>query len=276
MTRLEKILFLNKILLEEMPDYAESAGNFERDEFEQRQLLRALMNLRPPGNLREDFLKIQDELLTEETKERGIVNPDDLPTVSEKSFFKDKARQIVIWQGDITRLAAGAIVNAANSALLGCFVPGHKCIDNAIHSFAGLQLRESCAQIIRRQGHEETTGNAKITPAFNLPAKFVIHTVGPIIHADGKGNFKPTDLDAKLLERCYSSCLNLAAENNLKSIAFCCISTGEFHFPNRQAAEIAVKTVYNFLQKSDNDIKIIFNVFKDFDREIYTKLISEV
>ncbi len=271
MTRLEKILFLNKILLEEMPEYKTDAEKFNPDEFEQRQLLRALMNMRPPQKLRKDFIKIQDELLTEETKERGIVNPDDLPTLSEKSFFREKSGQFAIWQGDITRLAADAIVNAANAALLGCFIPGHNCIDNVIHSAAGLQLREKCAEIMKEQGHEEITGNAKITPAFNLPSKFVIHTVGPIIHASGRGEFKPTDLDSKLLARCYTSCLNLAAENNLKSIAFCCISTGVFHFPHDKAAEIAVKTSFDWLKNTGRDMKIIFNVFKDEDKIIYEK-----
>ena len=224
------------------------------DLISQRKLLQALMNVRPPMPLDENFLKLQDEILSDEVRERGIVKFEDIPEVEKK---------IKLWQGDITRLEVDAIVNAANSALLGCFVPLHSCIDNAIHSAAGLQLREACNKI---SDGNEPTGQAKITPAFNLPSKFVIHTVGPIIPS----NRQPNKIEKNLLASCYESCLNLAAKKNLKSIAFCCISTGEFHFPNQIAAEIAVSTVRNFL--NNNDLVVIFNVFKDLDLEIYKKI----
>ena len=173
---------------------------------------------------------------------------------------------LYLWQGDITTLAVDAIVNAANSAMLGCFVPCHGCIDNAIHSAAGVQLRLECARIMAQQA-EEPTGRAKITRAYNLPCRYVLHTVGPII--DGQ----VTRQDRELLASCYRSCLELAATYGLKSIAFCCISTGEFHFPNELAAEIAIRTVKAFQQQNPNRMEVIFNVFKDCDYEIYKKLL---
>ena len=171
-------------------------------------------------------------------------------------------------QGDITTLRCDAIVNAANSAMTGCYVPNHRCIDNAIHSFAGVELRLECDEIMNRQGYGEPTGQAKITNAYNLPCKYIIHTVGPII------SYKLTSEDCELLASCYRSCLNLAAKNNLESIAFCCISTGEFHFPNDKAAQIAIKTVEEFMKKDTSVKKVIFNVFKDMDKEIYRKLLK--
>ena len=172
--------------------------------------------------------------------------------------------------GDITKLDADAIVNAANSALLGCFIPCHRCIDNAIHSAAGVQLRNVCHDIIHKQGHEEPTGSAKITKGYNLPAKYVIHTVGPIIYDEVSAD------DKLMLASCYASCLQVAAEKKLENIAFCCISTGEFHFPNQLAAQIAVDTVQTYLnQNPDTTLKkIIFNVFKDLDREIYEEILE--
>lgn len=252
MEKLAAIKILNAQLLAEMPalEVPEVPDNLPS----QRKLLRALMNVRPPMPLDENFLKLQDEILSAEVLERGVVKFSDIPEV---------APNIKIWQGDITRLEVDAIVNAANSALLGCFVPLHGCIDNAIHSAAGLQLRDACAKI---SNGNEPTGCAKITPAFNLPSKFVIHTVGPIIY-----NPPPSRAEENLLARCYTSCLELAAENNLKSVAFCCISTGEFHFPNRRAAEIAVATLKNFLDK--NKIGVVFNVFKDLDAQIYREIL---
>lgn len=250
--KLDKIKKLNEHLISEMPDL--QIGNFPDDLNSQRKLLRALMNVRPPMPLDENFLKLQDEILSEEVKERGVVKISEIPDVE---------KNIKLWQGDITRLEVDAIVNAANSALLGCFIPLHKCIDNAIHSAAGLQLRDACAKI---SDGNEPTGKAKITPAFNLPSKFVIHTVGPIIPL----NSEPNQTEKNLLASCYESCLNLAAEKNLRSIAFCCISTGEFHFPNELAAKIAVETIRKFLSK--NDLIVIFNVFKNLDLEIYQKL----
>ena len=252
MDKLSKIKFLNAQLLAEMPTL--EIGKIPDDLISQRKLLRALMNVRPPMPLDENFLKLQDEILTAEKFERGIVTFADIPNVE---------KNIKLWQGDITRLEVDAIVNAANSALLGCFAPLHNCIDNAIHSAAGLQLRDACNKI---SSGNEPTGAAKITPAFNLPCKFVIHTVGPIIYGD-----KPTAAKENLLASCYESCLKLAAKNNLKSIAFCCISTGEFHFPNKRAAEIAVATVKKFL--AQNNLCVVFNVFKDIDAEIYRKIL---
>lgn len=175
---------------------------------------------------------------------------------------------IYVWQGDITTLQCDAIVNAANSGMTGCYVPNHRCIDNCIHTFAGTQLRLDCAEIMHRQGHEEPTGQAKITPGYNLPCKYILHTVGPIIRG------RVTTDDCRLLASCYRTCLELASENNLENVAFCCISTGEFHFPNDKAAEIAVTEVRAFLQKKTSVKRVIFNVFKDLDREIYERLLS--
>ena len=205
------------------------------------------------------FLKVQDEYLKEEIKKKGIVDINNLNPIQ---------KGIYLWQGDITTLRCDAIVNAANSAMTGCYLPNHRCIDNAIHSFAGVELRLECDEIMNRQGHGEPTGQAKITNAYNLPCKYIIHTVGPII------SYKLTSEDCELLASCYRSCLNLAAKNNLESIAFCCISTGEFHFPNDKAAQIAIKTVEEFMKKDTSVKKVIFNVFKDMDKEIYRELLK--
>ena len=267
MTKDERIRFLIDILLEEMPRFRAEAEKMPDTPEAQRRLLRGLMNVRPPMPLRKDFLADQDILLQEEAEARGIVEIETLPTVSEHP-------RIVLWQGDITRLAVDAIVNAANSALLGCFVPGHHCIDNVIHSAAGLQLREACAAIMRKQGHDEPTGSAKITPGFNLPARYVLHTVGPIISPDDKGQYTPTEKDAALLASCYRSCLTLAEETGLKSVAFCCISTGEFHYPKRAAAEIAIRTVWDWMEKTDGNMTVVFNVFTDEDAAIYRELLE--
>lgn len=261
MTRLEQIRFLNRHLLDEMPEYREQARAFPPDEAEQRRLLRCLMNVRPPLPLDAEFLRVQDELLSAEAEEKGIVDALALPDMPGH-------RGVAVWQGDITRLRAGAIVNAANSALLGCFHPCHGCIDNAIHSAAGLQLRGECARIMRAQGAPEPAGRAKLTAGYNLPARHVLHTVGPIISGG------VTDGDRRALRSCYRSCLSLAAERGIDSVAFCCISTGEFRFPNRGAAEIAVDEVLGFLGKNPGVKKVIFNVFKDIDRVIYGSLLG--
>ena len=271
MTRLETINFLNDILLTEMPECRKEAATFANTAADRRRLLRALMNVRPPLPLREDFLAVQDELLQAETREKGIVTVEELTATA-----ATKMPDIFLWQGDITRLATNAIVNAANNALLGCFVPGHACIDNAIHSAAGLQLRAACHEFMLAQGHAEPTGKAKITPAFNLPCRYVLHTVGPIVRtADESGKiFVPTADDAALLSGCYRSCLTLAAQHNLQSVAFCAISTGEFHFPQRQAAKIAVNTVAEWKRQTNSAMKIVFDVFKDDDTEIYRELLG--
>ena len=254
MNQSEKRIRLIKFLLEEIN---QPTDNLPDDEGTQKTLLRGLMNIRPPKKISDEFLKIQDEYLQTELRSKGITKFSDLKPIREKIF---------LWQGDITLLECDAIVNAANSGMTGCYVPNHRCIDNAIHTFAGVQLRNFCAEIMERQGYEEPTGTAKITPAFNLPCKFVIHTVGPIVGAE------VTERDEKFLISCYRSCLELAAENNLKNIAFCCISTGEFHFPNFRAAELAIQTVSEF--QRENNIEVIFNVFKDEDLKIYRSLLK--
>ena len=256
MNQSERRQYLIRSLLNENPAYRD--WGVPQDADDQKRLLRGLMNVRPAQNSGAEFLKIQDEYLREVTAQKGVTDADSLSPVQPGLY---------LWQGDITTLRCDAIVNAANSGMTGCYMPNHRCIDNAIHTFAGVQLRLVCDQIMQKQGYPEPTGQAKITPAFNLPCRYVIHTVGPII-ADA-----PTERDCELLASCYRSCLELAAENDLESIAFCCISTGEFHFPNELAAEIAVRTVKSFLHQSTSVKKVIFNVFKDTDREIYARLL---
>ena len=237
---------------------------------EKRDLFRALRNVRWPKPVSEEFLRLQDEELQEQLLEKGIVDLNKPSTFNSKLSTtlnsKPSTLNYILWQGDITRLKIDAIVNAANSQMLGCFHPLHKCIDNAIHSAAGVQLREECYQMMLQQCHEEPTGQAKITKSYNLPCKYVIHTVGPIIPTG-----IPTPLQKEQLASCYRSIMQLADENHLESIAFCCISTGEFRFPNQLAAEIAVQTVKNYLtEHPDCSVKqVVFNVFKDVDKRIY-------
>mgnify|MGYP005766012255 FL=1 len=242
-----------------------------KDYGEKRMLLRSLMNIRMPGKMNENVVKVQDEFLTEEAREKGIVELTDIPTAAEQyGSSHPYADKISVWQGDITRLRAGAIVNAANSQMLGCFVPCHKCIDNAIHSAAGIELREACSHYMKRRRmqygarYEEPTGRAVLTKGYNLSADYVIHTVGPIV--GGSLNQKLKDD----LKSCYLNVLKCCVEHKIRSVAFCCISTGEFHFPNDEAAKIAADTVTGFLKEHDPDFdRIIFNVFKDVDRELY-------
>ena len=257
MNQNERRIFLIQELLKENKRYEDM--EIPQDFEEQRALLHALMNVRIAKNVDDEFIKVQDEYLQQEIKRKGIVDIDDLKPIKDG---------IYLWQGDITTLRCDVIVNAANSGMTGCYVPNHRCIDNCIHSFAGVQLRLECDEIMTKQGHGEPTGQAKITNSYNLPCKYIIHTVGPII------NGKLTSEDCDLLESCYKSCLELAVKNNLESIAFCCISTGEFHFPNDKAAQIAVKTVEEFMKKETSLKKVIFNVFKDMDKEIYRKLLK--
>lgn len=252
MTQSERRLYLITELKKESPQYANLP--VPSDTAQQKLLLRALLNVRMPKAASNAFLKIQDEYLKEEIRRKGITDINSLKPIQP---------DIYLWQGDITTLKCDAIVNAANSVLLGCFCPNHACIDNAVHTFSGIELRLACNEIMQRQGHEEATGQAKITPAYNLPCKFVIHTVGPIVGE------RPTYRDCELLRSCYRSCLKIADENHLKSIAFCCISTGEFHFPNNKAAEIAIDTVKKYKAETNSKIKVIFNVFKANDYEIY-------
>lgn len=226
---------------------------------DKKRLLRSLMNVRPPVPIREQFLRIQDAYLQQELSSHAVVSLEQLNPVKEN---------IYLWKGDITRLEVDAIVNAGNSTLLGCFIPCHGCIDNAIHSFAGIELRLACQRIMEHQQAPEPAGKAKITKGYNLPAKYVLHTVGPIVHG------KLTKENQDMLKSCYLSCLELAEQYHLKSIAFCCISTGEFHFPNELAGKIAVDTVTEYLRRSQSKIGVIFNVFKDKDLEIYQRLLA--
>ena len=221
--------------------------------------MRSLMNVRPPAPVSEAFLDVQGAYLEERLAERGITSLNDLTPVRPGLY---------LWQGDITTLAVDAIVNAANSRMLGCFVPCHSCIDNAIHTYAGMQLRLECARIMEKQEGAEPAGKAKITKAYHLPCRYVLHTVGPII--DGE----VTQAERDMLASCYRSCLNLAAANELHSVAFCCISTGEYHFPNTMAAEIAIETVEAWRKQNKEPIEVVFNVFKDCDYAIYKRLLQ--
>lgn len=259
MTQTERRKYLIAALLKEQPQYRdiEIPNNVE----EQKRLLRSLMNIRSPRPIGAEFLKIQDEYLSEEVKEKGITDSNTLPV----SPINDR---LILWRGDITTLKADAIVNAANSDLRGCFVPCHSCVDNIIHSVSGIQLRLACDELMNEQGYDEPTGKAKITPAFNLPCRYVLHTVGPIVSG------QLTENHCRQLADCYKSCLELATESKLKSIAFCCISTGEFHFPQKRAAEIAVKTVMDFFNTDDSIEKVVFNVFKQEDYDIYRQILG--
>ena len=256
MTQTEKRLYLIRELMKEDPKYGEM--KIPDDEQSQKNMLRALFNLRMPEAADKEFLLIQDAYLQEEIRRKGIMELADL---------KPAQQDLYLWKGDITTLKCDAIVNAANSQMLGCFLPCHGCIDNAIHTYAGVQLRQACARIMEQQDQEEETGKAKITSAFNLPSKYILHTVGPII----RGRLR--EEDKTLLESCYRSCLELAESYQLKSIAFCCISTGEFHFPNSIAAEIAVSTVKEYKGKTGSKMEVIFNVFKEEDYRIYERLL---
>ena len=257
MNQRERRQFLIRALLREQPRYR--SMEIPTDEKGQRDLLRALMNVRQPAPVSDEYLEVERVYLREATAEKGIVSLSDLSPVD---------GDLYLWQGDITRLAVDAIVNAANSALLGCFQPLHYCIDNAIHTYAGLDLRNRCNEIMQKQGHPEPTGQAKMTPGFNLPCQYVLHTVGPIVD----GRLTQTHCDQ--LASCYRACLTLAEENGCGSIAFCCISTGVFGFPKQEAAEIAVRTVKAYKQAHQSKIKVIFNVFRDDDFATYRALLQ--
>lgn len=257
MTQSERRFYLINRMKNENPQYVGIV--VPSDETEQKILLRALFNVRPPVMADAEFLRVQDEYLREETRHKGVT---DLAALS------PVRPGVYLWQGDITTLRCDAIVNAANSALLGCFCPNHRCIDNAIHTFAGVQLRLACAELMKKQGYDERTGQAKITPAFNLPSRYVIHTVGPIVVG------RLTEKECELLRSCYRSCLAAADENHLGSIAFCCISTGEFHFPNEAAAKIAIREVMEYKAETKSEIKVIFNVWKNEDCKIYSRLLG--
>lgn len=250
MTQQERCIFLIRYLKNERREWENIS--ISGDELEQKRLLRSLLNIRPPIPISDEFIKIENEYLQNELEQTSIISIDNLSPIEP---------HIYLWKGDITKLDVDSIVNAANSEMLGCFVPCHTCIDNAIHSCAGIQLRLECSEMMQEQITPEPTGKSKITKAYNLPSKYILHTVGPIIQSN------ITEQDCQLLASCYESSLKLALEHNLKSIAFCCISTGEFHFPNNKAADIAIQTVRRFL--SDNTLEVIFNVFKETDYQIY-------
>jgi O-acetyl-ADP-ribose deacetylase (regulator of RNase III) len=243
------------------------------DEAGKRTLLRGLMNLRPPLPIRPELLELQDRLLLAERELKGVTDPFNLPTV-QGEFGNSSlpfADQLVLWKGDITLLAADAIVNAANSKLLGCFIPHHRCIDNAIHSAAGIQLRLECNAIMQKQGFDEPTGQAKITRGYNLPARFVLHTVGPVIGG------AVSEQDQRRLASCYTTCLDLASQTGgIKFVAFCCISTGEFRFPKALAAQIAIRTVCERLKGAQGQLeRVIFNVFTQEDYDVYAAIFSK-
>ena len=260
MTHEENRKWLLTRLLAEKPEYRRY--QVPENEQEQKDLLRALMNVRMPDPIDDEFLRVQDEYLWEETVKKGIVELSDL-----KPCSTDK--RIYLWQGDMSRLHIEAVVDPCNDQLLGCFRPLHNCLDNILHSAAGIQLRLRCNQLMEAQGHSEPTGQAKITPAYNLPCDYVIHTVGPIVEG------RLTKHHEEQLASCYRSCLKIAEENDIKSIAFCCISTGVFMFPKQRAAEIAVSTVKDYLKEHGGIEKVVFNVFKDMDLEIYDKLLNQ-
>lgn len=254
----ERRIYIIKRLLQERDD--RKGFSVSDDKNEQWLLLRALMNIRPPKLVDAEFLQVQDEFLQEEIRYKGI---------TDINMLMPTQKDLYLWQGDITTLKCDAIVNAANSQMLGCFCPNHGCIDNAIHTYAGIQLRLECADIMQKQDKEEQTGKAKITKAYNLPCKNILHTVGPIVYGE------VTEKNKHDLADCYTSCLSLADNQGLKSIAFCCISTGEFRFPNDIAAEIAVNTVKIYKAKTNSNIKVIFNVFKRNDYDIYKRKLKQ-
>ena len=257
MSQESKRLYLINKLLEEDSRYR--GMSLPDDEYEQKRILRSLLNIRPPKRIEQEFLTIQNEYLQRELEQLGITDLESLKPLKDDLY---------LWQGDITLLRCGAIVNAANSGMTGYYVPCHSCIDNCIHTYAGIQLRLECSEIMEQQGYKEPTGRAKITKAYNLPCDYVLHTVGPII------NGAVTRQDEQMLASCYRSCMELAEKNDIQSIAFCCISTGVFHFPNQRAAEIAVDTVQKYKPETGSRMKVIFNVFKDLDYEIYRELLT--
>ena len=239
-----------------------------------KRILRSLMNIRMPKKMDGETLEVQDAYLQTRNREAGIVAPADIPTLAEAGSAHPFAALLSIWQGDITRLAADAIVNAANSQMLGCFVPMHSCIDNCIHTYAGVQLRSECyrqMQALRAKcgrDYEQPTAEPMLTGGYNLPAKKVVHIVGPVV----EGELTPA-LERELA-RCYENTLELCRERGLKTVAFCCISTGVFRFPNARAAQIAAETVSRWLGEHPGSMeRVIFNVFKDEDRGYYEKLL---
>ena len=254
MTQEERRVALIQFLLDERQ---EKNIPLPSSEAEQKRLLRGLMNVRSPHPIGQEFLHLQDKYLQEEQRRRGVTDWRTLSPIRDGLY---------LWRGDITTLRCDAIVNAANSALLGCFYPCHGCIDNAIHTFAGVQLRLYLDEQMKEQGHDEPIGQAKLTPAFNLPCRYVLHTVGPYVGG------RLTEAHRAQLASCYRSCLETAEQHGLESVAFCCISTGEFHFPREEAAQIAIQTVQT--SQKHSAIKVIFNVFQESDERLYQRLLG--
>ena len=254
MTQEERRVALIQFLLDERQ---ERNIPLPSSEAEQKRLLRGLMNVRPPHPIGQEFLHLQDEYLQEEQRRQSVTPRRTLSPIRDGLY---------LWRGDITTLRCDAIVNAANSALLGCFYPCHGCIDNAIHTFAGVQLRLYLDEQMKEQGHDEPVGQAKLTPAFNLPCRYVLHTVGPYVGG------RLTEAHRAQLASCYRSSLETAEQHGLESVAFCCISTGEFHFPRDEAAQIAIQTVQTYQKHSA--IKVIFNVFQESDERLYQRLLG--
>lgn len=252
MTQNQRLQKLLEELIQEQPEAYQI--RIPEDMPSKKRLYRILSNIRKPQPLSDEFIQIQDAYLQEECKHEKITTID---------MLRPFLNHLYLWKGDITTLKVDMIVNAANSALLGCFVPEHRCIDNLIHTKSGNQLRLYCKEIIDAQGYPEPVGKAKITPAFNLPSLYIAHTVGPFIQEE------TTQVDREMLASCYKSCLQAAIQKQCSSIAFCCISTGEFHFPNQEACQIAVQTVCSFLKETQSDINVIFDVFKDIDYKLY-------
>lgn len=255
MNQIERLDYLINYLLDE----SEIITYIPKTLSDKKLLLRTLMNIREPKPISKEFISIQDAYLQEELANKKVTG------ISQLKLLQD---HIYLYQGDITLLKVDAIVNAANNQMLGCFIPNHRCIDNAIHTYAGIQLRLECYNIMKVQETLEPTGKAKITKGYNLPANYVIHTVGPIIQG------KLTNHDCELLKSCYRSCLELADAYQLKSLAFCCISTGEFRFPQYDAATIAIETVKEYIQQTHTEMEVIFNVFKDEDKQIYEQILK--
>ena len=255
MNQTERRIFLIKHLLAEHPNLQQE---IPEDGTDQIRMLRGLMNIREPKPVSHEILAVQDAYLQEERSPEKVVHLADLEPVQPG---------IYLVKGDITMLECGAIVNAANSGMTGCYMPNHRCIDNCIHTYAGMQLRWKCAQIMEEQGYPEPVGQAKITPAYNLPCDYVIHTVGPRVKKE------LTEKHCAALASCYQSCLKIADANHVGSIAFCSISTGVFRFPKDRAAEIAVRTVLNYKKETGSDLKVIFNVFLAQDANYYRKLL---
>lgn len=260
------------LLVEEFKEDSVQYRNLETpgDTEGKKRILRSLMNIRMPKMMPASVLRVQDEYLQGRIRENGIVTLNEIPTIADQGSRHEFADKLSIWQGDITRLAVDAIVNAANSQMLGCFVPMHTCIDNCIHTFAGIQLRAECDRQMKKlraefgPDYEQPTAIPMLTDGYNLPAKKVVHIVGPIVEG------RLTKDQEQDLADCYRNTLDLCLENGLKSVAFCCISTGVFHFPNKRAAEIAVKTVTEWLKAHPLALeRVIFNVFKDEDKAYY-------